>query len=160
MRYHRLSKSDLEEMRDEFVTFLAAQSIRAGDWESMKTEDPEKAEELLDQFSDMVIHRALENISALKLISEDEIFVFLFEENEAKVIQLRIDAESGYLLTDPETIQKLAKGELSLSDLKPVLEKGKKTLSGNREMEMYLLMRQGAEPCTAKFYEDFIRLCE
>lgn len=160
MRYHRLSGSDLEEMREEFVTFLAAQSIRAGDWETMKTENPDKVEELLDQFSDMVIHRALENISALKLISADEMFVFLFEENEAKVIQLKVDAESGYSLTDPETIQKLANGELSLSDLKPILEKGKKTLSGNREMEMYLLMRQGAEPCTAKFYEDFKKLCE
>jgi len=160
MRYHRLSKSDLEEMRDEFVTFLAAQSIRAGDWEKMKAEDPEKVEELLDQFSDVVIHRALENISALKLISDDEMFVFLFEENEAKVVQLKVDAQVGYPLSDPETIQKLAKGTLSLSDLKPVFEKGKKTLSGNREMEMYRLMRQGAEPCTAKFYEDFKRLCE
>src|SRR5690554_2740611 len=131
MRYHRLSGSDLEEMREEFVTFLAAQSIRAGDWETMKTENPDKVEELLDQFSDMVIHRALENISALKLISADEMFVFLFEENEAKVIQLKVDAESGYSLTDPETIQKLANGELSLSDLKPILEKGKKSLSGN-----------------------------
>ncbi len=160
MKYHRLSAEDLEEMRDEFVTFLAAQSIRASDWESLKTSSPERVEELLDQFSDMVIHKALTNISALKLISDNEMYVFLFGEKEAKLVHLQIGAGANYSLTDAETIQNLAAGRVSLSTLKARFEKGKKSLTGDREMEMYLLMRQGAEPCTKQFYEDFKKLVE
>lgn len=158
MKYHRLSKEDLEELREEFVTFLAAQSIRAEEWEKLKENDAEKVDRLLDQFSDMVIHRALENISALKLISEKEMYVFLFDESEASVIHLKIAPDVDYRLTDHKTIAGLSSGSIALSALKPQFEKGKKAITGDREAEMYLLMRQGAEPCPAAFFESFEKL--
>lgn len=160
MKYHRLSTSDLEEFQEEFVTFLATNGIVAADWQQMKVATPEKADELIDQFSDLVIHRSLTNISALKLVAEKEMYVFLFEEQEGKVVHLKVGAEVDRSLTDPQTLEDLASGALPLKSLKPEIAKGKKKLTGDREMEMYHLMRQGAQPCEAAFFNDFRKLCD
>ena len=36
MKYIRLSKEQLDEMHQEFINFLAAQSITADEWEDIK----------------------------------------------------------------------------------------------------------------------------
>ena len=54
MKYTRLTKEQLEEMHQEFINFLATQSITAIEWDDIKTNKPEVAEEELDLFSDLV----------------------------------------------------------------------------------------------------------
>lgn len=158
MRYHRLSNEDLELFRDEFVTFLSSLGIDAPEWEQLKKEESQKAGELIDQFSDMVIHRSLTNISALRVISEKEIYVFKFGKEQADLIHLKIG--TAHKLTDESVIERLASGELALKALSPEIETGKKMIKGNREMEMYQLMLQGAKPCKESFYTDFKRIID
>lgn len=158
MKYHRLSNEDLEELRGEFVTFLAAQSIVAAQWEQMKTTDPDQVDRLLDQFSDMIIQSALENTSVLRMVSDDALFVFRFDKEEAQVIHLQIGQGVPHRFSDRETMEALSSGTLTLSALEPQLETGKKVLKGDREAEMYLLMQQGAQPCPATFFSDMEKL--
>lgn len=155
MKYHRLSPEDFEELREEFVRFLATHSITADDWKQVKATDQQRTDELLDQFSDLVVHRALTNIKALRLVSAKELYVFRFDEKEASVINLELKSDSEHDLTQPDTINALADGSLNLKNLKPEMSTGTKKLSGDREAEMYLLMRQGAQPCEASFFEAF-----
>ena len=156
MKYHRLSKADLEELKDEFVKFLATNGLEAKEWEELKKEDPEKTDALIDQFSDLVIHRALTNIAALKLVTQNEVYVFHFEKEQAEVVHLKIGTDHD--LTDETVIGQLASGDLPLKTLSPEVETGRKSLKGDREMEMYQLMVQGAKPCPVSFYEDFKKL--
>ena len=54
MKYTRLTKQQLEELHQEFINFLATQSITATEWEMIKLNRPHVAEEELDVFSDLV----------------------------------------------------------------------------------------------------------
>ena len=56
MKYARLTKEQLEEMHQEFINFLATQSITAEEWEQIKKEKPEAAEEELDIFGYLKIN--------------------------------------------------------------------------------------------------------
>lgn len=156
MKYHRLSTEDLEELKDEFVKFLATNGLEANDWQKLKREDAEKTDALIDQFSDLVIHRALTNIAALKMVTQNEIYIFRFEKEQAEVVHLKIGTDHD--LTDETVIGQLASGDLPLKMLSPEVETGKKSLKGDREMEMYQLMLQGAKPCPATLFEDFKKL--
>lgn len=158
MKYHRLSNEDFHELRDEFVRFLATHSITAADWEKIKANDADQTVILLDEFSDLVIHRALTNIKSIRLVSAKEMYVFRFDENEASVVHLELGKDTPHDLTNPETIAAVADGSLKLDELNPEMETGKKKLSGDREVEMYLLMRQGAQPCELEFFEAFRQL--
>ena len=51
MKYSRLTKEQLEELHQEFINFLATQSITADEWSDIKINKPEVAEEELDAVS-------------------------------------------------------------------------------------------------------------
>ena len=48
MKYSRLTKEQFEELHQEFINFLATQSITADEWSNIKTNKPELAEQELD----------------------------------------------------------------------------------------------------------------
>ena len=52
MKYRRLSKEQFEELHQEFINFLATQSITGEEWTKIKTEQLKVAEEEMDIFSD------------------------------------------------------------------------------------------------------------
>ncbi|MEP0676046.1 MAG: DUF6495 family protein, partial [Nonlabens ulvanivorans] len=54
MKYRRLTKEQLEELHPEFINFLATQTITAGEWDEIKNNKTEVAEQELDVFSDLV----------------------------------------------------------------------------------------------------------
>jgi hypothetical protein len=160
MKYRRLTIEELEELRDEFVLFLASNSIEAAEWEKIKTTDESKMDSLLDLFSDMVIDKALKNISCLKLVSPNELYLFLFEQDAGKMIRFSISESSGLDLRDDKTLAALAVGEVALNTLSPELHKGNKQLTGNREEEMYQLLCKGAAPCERSLFDAFYQLAE
>lgn len=67
MKYRRLTQEELSELEPEFIRFLAAYSIPAPDWEKLKTEAPEAAEDWIDQFSDFVFEKTLSDVKYLEL---------------------------------------------------------------------------------------------
>lgn len=160
MKYRRLTLDELEELRNEFVLFLASHSIEAGEWEQIKKDDDHRMNSLLDLFSDLVIEKALKNISCLKLVSASELYLFLFEEQTGKMIRFSISESSGLDLRDDKTLAALALGEIALNTLSPELHTGSKQLSGNREVEMYELLCQGALPGARTLFDAFYELAQ
>ena len=76
MKYQRLTKEQLDELHEEFATFLATQSIDAQMWVEIIAERPNVAEEQLDLFSDIVWERVLEKVTYLENIAPDYLFLF------------------------------------------------------------------------------------
>lgn len=66
MKYRRLSLGELSELEPEFINFLSAHSIPAEDWEKIKKDQPEKAEEWVERFSDFVFEKILTDIDFLQ----------------------------------------------------------------------------------------------
>ena len=76
MKYSRLTKEQFDEMHQEFINFLATQSITAEEWQKIKTENPEVAEQELDIFSDLIWEGVLNKVEYLEHISEKQLFLF------------------------------------------------------------------------------------
>ena len=62
MKYARLTKEQFEELHQEFINFLATQSITADEWKKLKIEKPEVAEQELDIFSDLIWEGVLNKV--------------------------------------------------------------------------------------------------
>ena len=80
-KYSRLTKEQFEELHQEFINFLATQSITGEEWEKIKKDQPEVAEEELDIFSDLIWEGVLTRASFLENISPKQLFLFKIEEN-------------------------------------------------------------------------------
>ncbi len=66
MKYQRLTKEQLEELHQEFINFLATQSITAKEWDDIKKNKPEVAEQELDVFSDLIWEGVLSKVEVFR----------------------------------------------------------------------------------------------
>ncbi|HEU4496879.1 MAG TPA: DUF6495 family protein [Flavobacterium sp.] len=89
MKYRRLTKEQFEALHQEFASFLAAQSIDRGEWDKIKAEQPEVAEQELDVFSDLIWEGVLAGASYLEHFSKSYIFLFHCQEKLMKSIILK-----------------------------------------------------------------------
>lgn len=90
MKYTRLTKEQLEELHQEFINFLATQSITAEEWAKLKEEKPQVAEDELDVFSDLVWEGVLTQAKYLENISPQHMYLFHLREDEMKLIAVKI----------------------------------------------------------------------
>lgn len=116
MQYRRLSLEELKELEKEFTQFLAANDVFPDTWENMKKETPEKAEHLIEQFSDLVFNKVLGKIQYLEHASPKELKIFHFQEDKIEMVGLAVDpANTTIDLTDQTIIDQLAKDYESLA---------------------------------------------
>ncbi len=92
MKYQRLTREQLEEMEEEFVNFLATQSITAEEWQRIKQDRPEVAEQEIDVFSDLIWEGILGRVRYLENIGPNHMHLFHLDEKEMKLIATRIHA--------------------------------------------------------------------
>lgn len=81
MKYARLTKEQFEELHPEFTNFLASQSIDKKEWDAIKEEKPEVAEQELDVFSDLIWEGVLTKAEYLEHFSKNHIFLFHCKED-------------------------------------------------------------------------------
>lgn len=90
MKYARLTKQQLEELQPEFVNFLASQTITAEEWDTLKKEKPQVAEDELDVFSDLIWEGVLTKVVYLENISAQQMHLFHLEEKEMKLLSVKV----------------------------------------------------------------------
>jgi hypothetical protein len=101
MKYKRLATEELLALQPDFVNYLASMQITAPDWEKMKRDEIEKANELIDIFSDVVYDKVLSKINYLEFRDEKTLNIFYFGKEKIRLIGLRVK-EGGMLdLTAP-----------------------------------------------------------
>lgn len=139
MKYARLTKEQLEELHPEFITFLATQSIDKKEWDNLKKNKPEVADQEIDIFSDMIWDRAISNVNFIDHFSNN--YIFLFKCVDATVFSYVIntkDSTVDFLTT--EGINWL--GENILSETIEI-QKGKKNISEDRNGALFSIIKQG-----------------
>jgi hypothetical protein len=101
MKYRRLTKEQFEELHQEFINFLATQSITADEWNALKVRKPEVAEHELDIFSDLIWEGVLNKIEYLENISAQQMHLFHIGKKDMKLIAIRV-LNPSIDLTTPE----------------------------------------------------------
>ena len=99
MKFTRLSKEQFEELHQEFINFLATQSITAEEWKDIKTNKPEVAEQELDVFSDLVWEGVLTKAEYLENISPQHMYLFYLGESEIELIGIKLNTKDVDLTT-------------------------------------------------------------
>lgn len=98
MKYRQLTTEQFLELHKEFAEFLATQQIDVKEWETIKTEKPEMADEELAIFSDIVWENVLNKTEYIEHISANHIN--LFKCNSKEIIRIYIqlnDASKSFL---------------------------------------------------------------
>lgn len=140
MKYARLTKEQFEELHLEFINFLATQSIDKAEWDKIKLEQPEVAEQELDVFSDLIWEGVLSRAEFLEHFSKNHIFLFQCFDSHIKSIVLKTQDFSINFLTK-EGLQWLS--DHMFTDTIE-MKIGKKEFTEDRNQSLFELIQQGA----------------
>ena len=140
MKYTRLTKEQFEELHQEFTTFLATQSIDKAEWDTIKKEKLEVAEQELDVFSDLIWEGVLTKAQFLEHFSKNHIFLFQCFDTEVKSIVLKSLVPEVDFLTK-EGLQWLSDNMFTETIEMKV---GKKVFTEERNYSLFQLIQQGA----------------
>jgi len=140
MKYTRLTKEQFEALHQEFINFLASQSITAQEWEEIKTQKPEVAEEELDVFSDLIWEGVLDKVTHLEHFSPRQMYLFHITQVEIHLIAVKVNNEA-IDITTREGYQWLQK---NLMDDSVNLYTSSKVLTEDRNKDIFALIQQGA----------------
>lgn len=140
MKYTRLTKEQFEELHQEFINFLASQSITAAEWDDIKKNKPQVAEEELDVFSDLIWEGVLDKVSFLEHFSPNQMFLFHITQVEINLIAIKVENEA-IDITSRAGYQWLQK---NLMDDSVNLYTSTKALTDDRNKDIFALIQQGA----------------
>lgn len=148
MKYARLTKEQFEELHPEFIHFLATQSIDKTEWDSIKLNKPEVAEQELDVFSDLIWEGVLSRATHLEYFSRNHVFLFHCKEDQIETIVLKsLDASIDFLTN--EGLHWLS-DHLFTDQLS--MQQGAKKYA-ERNTDLFALIQQGAILSDGKLYE-------
>ena len=156
MKYMRLTKEQFEELHPEFVNFLATQSIDKAEWDKIKMENPQVAEQELDVFSDLIWEGVLTRAEYLEHFSKNYIFLFHCHETVIHSIVLKaLDPGIDFLTKDG--LQWLSDNMFTDN---VEMKHGQKTYSEERNASLFELVRQGAFLSDGQLYKQIISIIE
>lgn len=151
MKYTRLTKEQLEELHQEFINFLATQSITADEWAKIKIEKPEVAEQEIDVFSDLIWEGVLTKVEFLENISSQHMYLFHLKDNEMKLIAVKI-LQEGIDITTKEGFAWLR--ENYMNEEVEILTANKK-YSEDKNADKFALIQQGSVITKGQLYQWF-----
>ena len=154
MKYARLSKEQFEELHQEFINFLATQSITADEWKNIKANKPEVAEQELDVFSDLVWEGVLTKAEYLENISSQHIYLFHLAEAQIELIGLKV-TNTTIDLTTREGFSWLRE---NLMDDTVELFQAKKEYSEDKQLDKFALIQQGSVITKGDLFKYFDKL--
>ena len=140
MKYARLTKEQFDELHAEFANFLATQTIDKTEWDSIKINKPEVAEQELDVFSDLIWEGVLSRAEYLEHFSRNHIFLFkCFEKDVQSIVLKSLVPETDFLTKDG--LQWLSDNMFTENIEMKV---GKKVFTEDRNASIFELIQQGA----------------
>ena len=156
MKYTRLTKEQFEELHQEFINFLATQAIDKTEWDKIKIEKPEVAEQELDVFSDLVWEGVLGRAEYLEHFSKNHIFLFQCFDAYIQSIVLKSLVPDINFMTK-EGLQWLI--DNMFTDTIEI-KTGKKVFTDERNSSIFQLIQQGAILSDGQLFKQIISIIE
>ncbi len=156
MKYSRLTKEQFEELHPEFINFLASQSIDKAEWDTIKENKPEVAEQELDVFSDLIWEGVLTKAEYLEHFSKNHIFLFqCFDTYVNSIVLKSLVPEVDFLTKDG--LQWLSDNMFTETIEMKI---GKKVFTEERNTSIFALIQQGAILSDGQLYQQINSIIE
>ena len=154
MKYRQLTKEQFEALHEEFAQFLASQQVDVNEWNTIKKDKPEVAEQELNLFSDVVWDDVLNRTKYLEHFSEKSINLFKVEEKDISRIVVQINKTDFSFFNDKDYqwfIDNTKDGSITFY-------KGVKKYESDRNSEIFDLIQKGSVIADGKLYEGLFKL--
>lgn len=148
MKYRKLHREELEAVREDFVKFLAANSITASDWEALKAAHPAvQAENLIEIFSNIFWEKVLERVCYLLEYGALGFRAYRADGCVVHLRELRLP-EGSIDLTQVEQRRSLPTTARELMAIGGELYEGKRVFANDDERKrlFFDLLERGATP--------------
>ena len=142
MEYKRLEQAELDKLEKEFIDFLVINGITAEDWEELKLSDANRANEVINQFSDVVWESSLRTVQYLEKREKNSIYCFECLPEKIKLIRV-IDMDK---TTD---LSRDAAAELA----NLTLQRAEKAYNQKREKELFKMIQDGCLISEGELYK-------
>lgn len=153
MKYSRLTKEQFEELHQEFINFLATQSITHDEWTNLKANKPELAETELDVFSDLIWEGVLNTAEFLEHISAQH--MYLFQLGEKKMHAIVINLKNDVDITTTEGYNWLRE---NLMDEDVEFLQADKEYTEDKNLDKFEMIEQGAVITKGDLYKYFDKI--
>lgn len=138
-KYRLLTHQELIEMKQDFINYLVVNGITSDEWKNLLVTDKEKAQHIIDLFSDVVFEKILRGVNFVLRTSKKEIIAFHCMEETIEMCGLVAGEELDVDFTNHEVIAALianpVKGLETINAEKPY--------SKTRELEIFELTENG-----------------
>lgn len=149
MKYRILTDEELKPLEEDFKHFLIVNGIHSEEWNKINLEDPKKAIQLVEIFSDTVLQKVYEKIAFVEFRSADTCIIFNCLPDQLKLISIQRKENSAADLSTTESIHDALK--YNLKDLE--LFRGSKKYKQDRETEIHQLLEQGCIISSKEFWD-------
>jgi hypothetical protein len=147
MKYRTLNNIEREEFREEFIQFLASNTIVADDWVKLRKEKPEVANELFERFSDIVFQKVYEKIEYLQVLGVDYAAFYGIQKNETVVYIVQVQPKNDQTnYSEIEVIEQLT------NQLDQCFINVYRKQLMDRELEIHGLIENGANSCDGSIF--------
>jgi hypothetical protein len=143
MKYRKLDREELESLETEFIRFLTANTVTGDDWVKIKAESPDKAEQLIEMFSDIVFEKILDGVEYLEFKSPQDYKTFHCTEDRIYLLGLRVEGNTELDFTSELPPQEMIR-QLQNSDASLKLYAAEKAYKPERRQELFRMMESGA----------------
>ena len=127
-RFRNLTREELQGLELEFARFLASQGMPATEWARISSEEPERVEALIAEFSTVFWETTTSRLTYLERHDGGDTWYFKFGKTEANLVRI-----------DPEGTR--------FQGAKSYPEKG-------RGQEVFLILEQGATPVPSERHNE------
>ena len=154
MKYSRLTKEQFEELHQEFINFLATQSVTADEWANLKVNKPELVETELDVFSDLIWEGVLNKAEYLEHFSSQHMYLFKLGEDKMHAIVVNVKNED-IDITTKEGYNWLRE---NLMDESVEFLQADKDYSEDKNLDKFKMIEQGASITKGELYQYFDKI--
>ncbi|MFV0539703.1 MAG: DUF6495 family protein [Aestuariibaculum sp.] len=154
MKYSRLTKEQFEELHQEFINFLASQSITSEEWSALKINKPDVAETELDVFSDLIWEGVLNQAKYLEHFSPQHMYLFHLDKTNMHAIVVNVKNEN-IDITTTEGYNWLRE---NLMDKNVEFLQADKDYTEDKNLDKFKMIEQGAVITKGDLYQYFYKL--
>lgn len=147
-KYRWLSSLELNELEKEFIEYLVLNGITAEDWTEMKLINPEKAEKIIELFSDVVFETIFRKAKYLDFRGKTELKSIQCLPNEMVLVGVNGEENENIDFSDPVLFDsyKIFPPKLKIYTLKIAYTE-------NRELDLFRLVEEGFSISDGKLFK-------
>ena len=147
-KYRHLDQEELHALKSEFIDYLVVNGIVAEDWEKLKADDPAKASEVVDLFSDVVFEGVMRKVEFLEHRSKQEVRTFQCLADKMILMALKVPGEE-VDFTDPEYFEQA----MTNSPEGMEVYTAEKAYNQPRELELFQMTEAGCRITDGKLFK-------